>query len=485
MAAEGWGATVAEANSPAADRRITDRPRANGHGRPWYQGVGLIGLAALLLIGGAAMLVINQNRLRESIQWVEHTEGVLLQVTDLDNALVDAESSVRAYILTNNDQYRIAYLDSRHAIGADLDGLARLVADNPEQAQLVAELRPLVERRIDRFETAIAADQATRTALYAPQQVEAGQALRREIRSRLDQFRAKEVELLQARNDEAKSTASLFSALALITGAIGMVVAVIGIALLQRERGQNRIRELQTELHHMDRMTTIGQTASMLAHEIKQPLTAAITYLEAANRHQEVAGAGALPKVTENLQKSGAQVRRAVEIVGRLRSFVDKRESVRGIEPVTGLIEDSVLLLGTISGSVRLETRVAPNLPDLAVDKVQVQQVLVNLMRNAIEAMAASPRRELLVSASGEGGWVQISVADTGPGLPEEVRRNLFKPFVTTKPEGMGVGLSICRTIISEHGGKVWSDSTVGLGTVFHFTLPVAHAEPPAEAGAA
>jgi two-component system sensor kinase FixL len=95
-------------------------------------------------------------------------------------------------------------------------------------------------------------------------------------------------------------------------------------------------------------------------------------------------------------------------------------------------------------------------------------------MRNAIEAMAQSPRRELRVAARADGSWVQITVADSGPGLPDEVKKQLFKPFVSTKPEGMGVGLSICRTIVVEHGGRVWTDTAPDGGTVFHFTLPVA-----------
>jgi signal transduction histidine kinase len=128
-----------------------------------------------------------------------------------------------------------------------------------------------------------------------------------------------------------------------------------------------------------------------------------------------------------------------------------------------------------LGDGIQLRTEIAPDLPVILADRVQIQQVLVNLARNAIEAMTGQDRRDLRITAILQGpDAVRLSVADTGPGLPELVTKQLFKPFVSTKPDGMGVGLSICRAILLDHGGKIWAEPNPGGGTVFHFTVPIA-----------
>jgi C4-dicarboxylate-specific signal transduction histidine kinase len=441
--------------------------------RAWFPGAGLLAVAAVLLTLGAVLLTYNQNRLSEAFRWVDHTEQVLRQAANLDIALVDVESSSRAYILTANADYLSAYHDGRTAIADHLGQLDRLIGDNPEQRARLSEIRSLQQQRLDRIEKAIAADPAIRATLFSPDQVEAGQALRRSLRARLEQFRADEITLLADRQQTADRNAALSSGLAILTAVLGVAVAALGVFMLRRERSRSQIRELRSELHHLARVTTMGQTASMLAHEISQPLGAATNYLEALRRNLETAPTAPSEKAADCLQKAGIQVRRAAEIVGRLRRFVGKQESKRTVESVAALIEDSVSLLGTLSDATLLDTKVQPGLPAVELDRIQVQQVLVNLMRNAIEAMAASPRRMLMVAATkADVGGVEISVADTGPGLPEQIAANLFKPFVSTKAEGMGVGLSICRAIIQDHGGRIWTEANPGGGTVFRFTLP-------------
>jgi C4-dicarboxylate-specific signal transduction histidine kinase len=428
----------------------------------------------LLLCGGGGLLALNQSRLQASMHWVQHTEQVLLQVMDLNLAVVDAESAARAVSITGNAAYRESFYDAQASMQAHLASLRRLVTDNPVQVGRLDATAPLLEERFAFLARIVEADREERESLLTPDNVERSLDLRRRIRAELDQFRASEVSLLEERNASTTQAASLLSGLALLTGAAGMAIGGFGLFLLQRERNRQRVRELQSELHHLSRLTMIGQTASMLAHEIKQPLSAAVTYLEAATRLQASPAGGA--KVADTLQKAAVQVRRAGDIVGRLRGFVDKRETSRGIEPVQGLIDDAVLLLGPLAEAVELEIQVSTDLPPLNVDRVQVQQVLLNLMRNAIEAMAESPRRSLRLAATREGEQVAIIVADSGPGLPEEVRRQLFRPFVSTKSEGMGVGLSICRTIVVEHGGTITGETAPEGGTVFRFTLPVARA---------
>ena len=456
-------------NAPLA-RRLRLQSRAH-----WVPGLGLLGLAVGLLILGAILMAANQSRLRDSLHWVDHTQEVLREAANLDIALVDVEAGVRAYVLTNDPAYLDSYHNARQVADDTIRSLSARVVDNPEQVSRLDALRPILAQRIDRFETAIAADPATRAQLSTPDQVKTGQALRKQIRAGLDAFRTNEVALLSERQESANRAVSLSIWLVAAIVILSGLTAALGIFLLQRERGQQRIRELQLELQHLSRVTTMGQTASMLAHEINQPLSATTNYLEAIRRVLENETSPKVVKAGEMLKKASTQVHRAGEIVGRLRRFIGKPETGRGPEDVETLIIDAVSLLGSLGDAVRLKTEVAPDLPVVMVDRVQIQQVLVNLARNAVEAMEGRERRDLtIVAAASEAGMVRLSVADTGPGLPELVTKQLFKPFVSTKTDGMGVGLSICRAILIDHGCKIWAESNPGGGTVFHFTLPVA-----------
>jgi two-component system sensor kinase FixL len=245
--------------------------------------------------------------------------------------------------------------------------------------------------------------------------------------------------------------------------------------LTERQETQHRLQELQSELTHVSRLTEMGQMASALAHEINQPLTAATNYLEVARRlvvRNEADAAGRAAGIVEN---AAAQVVRATQIIRRLRDFVRKGESERRVEPVGKMIEEAaaLALIGVRDSGVNVKLQIAPNLPDVSVDKIQVQQVVVNLVRNAIEAMVQCDRRELTVSAvPTEEGAIEVAVADTGTGIAPEIAERLFQPFVTTKPQGMGVGLSICRSIVETHGGELRAVPNPGGGTIFRFSLP-------------
>jgi two-component system sensor kinase FixL len=166
---------------------------------------------------------------------------------------------------------------------------------------------------------------------------------------------------------------------------------------------------------------------------------------------------------------------RAGQIIRRLRDFVARGESERRVENVSKLVEEAsaLALVGAKDQAIRVRFRFDAKAEFALVDKIQIQQVLLNLMRNAVEAMQDSRNRELLLaSAPADNDMVQISVADSGSGLAPEVLAQLFQPFVTTKQQGMGVGLSICRTIVESHGGQIWAEPNPGGGTVFNFTLP-------------
>lgn len=265
--------------------------------------------------------------------------------------------------------------------------------------------------------------------------------------------------------------------------------------LSERQRTERRLQQLQGELTHVTRLTEMGQMASALAHEVSQPLTAATSYCQVIRRllsMDEGRSTGdshspALPpdpwgtrrgdaaKLREVADNIAAQIARAIDILRRLREFLRKRDRDQESQSVGKLLEEAsaLALIGARESGVQVRLRVEPDLPPVLVDKVQIQQVVVNLTRNAIEAMEGSARRELTIEAGRrEDEMVGIRVIDTGPGIAPAIASRLFEPFVTTKPQGMGVGLSICRSIIEAHGGRLVVEANPEGGTIFLFTLP-------------
>ena len=243
--------------------------------------------------------------------------------------------------------------------------------------------------------------------------------------------------------------------------------------LTDRESTERRLQDLQSELVHVSRLTAMGEMASALAHELNQPLSAIANYMKGAERH--LAADHPNPeKLQHALSSATAQALRAGEIIRRLRDFVAKGEADRGIEKLTILLEEAgaLAMIGAKERGVRLKFNIDRRLVYVLADKVQVQQVLLNLMRNAVDAMEGSARRDLTVSAvPAAGEMVEVLVADTGPGVAPEIADRLFQPFMSTKAQGMGIGLSISRTIIEAHGGRIWVDPNPDGGSIFHFTL--------------
>jgi two-component system sensor kinase FixL len=256
--------------------------------------------------------------------------------------------------------------------------------------------------------------------------------------------------------------------------------------LSERQVTEARLQELQTELVHMSRLTAMGEMASTLAHELNQPLSAIANYMKGSRRLLETATDDRSQKIRDAIDKAGAQALRAGDIIRRLRDFVSRGEGERRVESIAKLVEEAsaLALVGAKELGVRVRFQFDPGADLVLADRVQIQQVLLNLMRNAVEAMEGSDRRELvLATVAHEDGTVEVSVADTGHGMAPEVTEQLFRPFVTTKRDGMGVGLSISRSIIDAHGGRIWAEPNPGGGTVFRFTLRVVDSEEMIDAG--
>lgn len=246
-----------------------------------------------------------------------------------------------------------------------------------------------------------------------------------------------------------------------------------------RERALQRIQQLQADLSHVSRVSEMGQMASALAHEINQPLAAALNYLHAAQRLRAGRQQQDEGRLGEAIEHAVRQVERGSQILRRMRTFLRKEEPDFRAEDIGGLIREAggIALVGAAERGVKVNFEIAPDLPAVMVDKIQIQQVIVNLVRNAIEAMEQSDRRELTISvgpAHDGDRRVLIDISDTGPGLAPEVLERLFQPFVTTKAHGMGVGLSICSSIVGGHGGELVAQSNAAGGTTFSFTLPMA-----------
>jgi two-component system sensor kinase FixL len=244
--------------------------------------------------------------------------------------------------------------------------------------------------------------------------------------------------------------------------------------LTERQSAEARLQELQSELVHISRLTAMGEMASTLAHELNQPLAAINNYLKGSQRILAGRQDEDSVLVRQAVEKSSEQALRAGQIIRRLRDFVARGESERRIESVAKIAEEAsaLALVGARDHGVRTTFHFNRGKDLVLADKVQVQQVLLNLIRNAIEAMQDSPTRNLMISAHGhEDELIRIGVADTGSGIRPEIADKLFQPFFTTKRDGMGVGLSICRTIVESHGGRIWVEPNPGGGTIFFFTL--------------
>jgi two-component system sensor kinase FixL len=243
--------------------------------------------------------------------------------------------------------------------------------------------------------------------------------------------------------------------------------------LTDRQEAERRIEDLQAELLHASRLSVMGQMASTMAHELNQPLTAVTNYLE-AGRHLIAIGAAPTERVADLMEKAIAQAQRAGEVIRQLRQFVSKGETERRPQNLNQLVEEALALglVGVRQLGVRVSLKLDHDLPPVVVDPVQIQQVILNLVRNAVEAMEAVERRELTVATCMAGDEIEASVTDTGPGIAPELADRLFQPFVTTKKTGMGLGLSICREIIEAHHGHLTAAARQGGGTVFRLTLP-------------
>jgi PAS domain S-box-containing protein len=269
-----------------------------------------------------------------------------------------------------------------------------------------------------------------------------------------------------------------------VFSATGELVEFVGTGIDMTERRQaekerERLRQVQADLAHINRATTMGELTASLAHEINQPIAAAATdartCLRWLAREQPDIG-----EARESAERMVNAVTRAADIISRLRQLFKKGAPQTSLVDVREVIQEMVVLLRSEASrhSVLILTELSVDLPRVVADRVQLQQVLMNLMLNGIEAMqdTKSGGQLTIRSLRGEGGQSLISVSDTGKGLPPDQADQIFNAFFSTKAQGTGMGLSISRSIIESHGGRLWATSNSGRGATFNFTLPSAEA---------
>ncbi|MDR3527481.1 MAG: PAS domain S-box protein [Rhizomicrobium sp.] len=246
--------------------------------------------------------------------------------------------------------------------------------------------------------------------------------------------------------------------------------------ITEHKQSEARLHQLSSELHHVARLSEMGHLSAAIAHELNQPLAAILNYTNLAKRLISLNGDA--QKALETLNKAGDQAIRAGKIIRGLRDFVEKRDSKRTLEDINAVAEDAVVLglIGVKSSDFQQELEFARDLPPVMIDRVQIQQVLVNLLRNGAEAMADREQGKLTLTTTlgDDESVIIVRVTDTGTGISEYVSNQLFRPFVTTKAGGMGIGLAISRALVESHGGILSCSPNQGGGSVFQFTLPTA-----------
>lgn len=258
-----------------------------------------------------------------------------------------------------------------------------------------------------------------------------------------------------------------------------MVRMEVATDITERKLAEEMSRQQLERLQRTSRLITMGEMASTLAHELNQPLAAIANYSMGCVSRLRSPGFNR-EDLLRTMEKASAQAERAGQIIRRVRDFVRKSEPQRAPVSVREMLDEALAVAeaAAIKRGVRIVMQCDSDLPAVLADRIMIEQVLLNLLRNALDAMEKTPpaQRQITLAArrSEDGGGVTVSVLDRGHGISEEAQARLFEPFYTTKAEGMGMGLNICRSIIEMHQGRLWVEANRPQGSVFHLTLPVA-----------
>ncbi len=306
------------------------------------------------------------------------------------------------------------------------------------------------------------------------ERVLAGESVTFELTNTYNDGRRRDVQLIYVPHFSDSGKVDGFIALAEDTTERRLIEAEREQAKRALHDRETRLHELQRQLDQVSRLHALGQLSSALAHELNQPLAAIVNYVSAGARLLDRDEAQR-ERIRELLEKAVTQAGRAGDVIRRLRGLFESGEREAAPHDINEVVEDAaaLALIDTPARGIAFDLRLAQDLPTVMIDRIQIQQVVLNLVRNAVDALQGEDRRSLVIeTAQGPDQEVIVSISDSGPGLPDEIAARLFEPFVSSKANGMGLGLSISQRIIDAHEGRIWTESVKPQGTRFRFTLP-------------
>jgi signal transduction histidine kinase len=480
--------------------------------------------AVLAVIAVSSAIVYSRLHV---IEWAKdrrvHTTEVLDTLHAGKEAMLDQETGVRGYLITGDERFLEPYHQGGDSFTAAMRKAKDLTSDDPAQQIRLDELNELATKwrsEIALREIALMAKPATRDDARALEASTAGKAAMDRIRAKLDEIAKIERDLLVQRDTVQAQAYAMAYAMTILGGAGSLIVALLMGVLLTRgitlpitrmtgamaalAKGDTTVtapglgrgdeigamaasvevfkesiierQRAQAELAHVNRVATMGQLTASIAHEVNQPIAATVSNAQAGLRWLDRQPPD-LDEVRQALACIAEDGKRAGEVIAGIRELMKKAPSRKDRVEINGAIREVIELTRSeaVKNGVSVQTELADGLPLTQGDRVQLQQVMLNLIVNAVEATSgvSEGSRELLISTrKAEPSGVRVAVRDTGPGLTPAALEHLFEPFHTSKPNGLGLGLSICRSIIEAHGGRLWASANVPRGAVFQFTLP-------------
>src|ERR1700730_999830 len=480
--------------------------------------------AVIVVIFASSALVYDRLLVIEWVKnWRVHTADVLDTLQNTRNAMVDQETGVRGYLITGNKKFLEPYYRGGNAYAAAFQKIKDLTSDNPAQQSRLDELNELAKEwrsRIAEREIALMAKPETREDARALERSTAGKTAMDLIRARVDEIQGVERDLWAKRGAVQEQAFATAYRMMIIGGAASLIIATLMGVLLTRgiarpitrmtsamttlAEGDTTVevprvnhsdeigamaasvqifkdnmierQRAQAELAHVNRVTTMGQLTASIAHEVNQPIAAAVINAEAALNWLR-AQPPDLEGGREALGHIGEPATGAGNVIGGIRALIKKVPPRKDCLDINEAIREVIALTRgeAATTGVSVQTDLADGLPLIYGDRVQLQQVILNLIINAIEAMsgvAETPRALLICTQKAESKGVLVEVRDSGPGFAPATIERLFDAFHTTKPGGLGLGLSICRSIIEAHGGRLWAKANVPRGAIFEFSLP-------------
>jgi signal transduction histidine kinase len=488
--------------------------------------------AVVMVIFVSSAIVYDRLRV---IEWAKdlrvHTTDVLETLQKAMDAMVDQETGVRGYLITGDEKFLEPYHRGGNAYTAAIQEIKDLTSDDAAQQGRLDELNELAKKwrsGIAEREIALMAKPETREHARALVSSTAGKTAMDLIRAKVDEIDRVERDLLAKRDAAQKQAFATAYAVTIIGGAASLIIATLMGVLLTRgiavpitrmtsamttlakgdsavevpEVGRNdevgamavavqifkdnmiERQRAQAELARVGRLATMGEIVASIAHEVNQPLTGIVTHGETGLRwlNRDEPNLDAARDTLSYIIQDG---RRAAEIIENLRALTKKSGPQLGRLDINGAIQEILALTRSelTRHNLVLHTDLSTGDRTVFGDRVQLQQVMLNLIMNGIEAMSAVMDRPKVLTISSERvetGGVLVAVKDTGAGIDPATADRIFESFFTTKPSGMGIGLSICRSIIEVHGGRFWASPNTPHGAVFQFTLPADRSEPPA-----